>query len=216
MTGRLRAAVTAGVLLAGLLCTPIVSAWYRTDAGQVPVRPTLPNGIDLMESGLYWLQDITGSGGDPRDPATVINLMEEQAARYFDFAYMAYRVGGPDYVRLNVLERSHFQNRVRDWLFAELARQVGLYDVRMPRFVPILPVVSSTNTWRGGGVFYHLGGPEIRLYFEFYLTPRGWRIFDVTSNGVSAVAEMRKRFFRNRFDSYSPGRVSQGGRLLDR
>jgi hypothetical protein len=194
----------------------MASAWYRTDAGAVPVRPTLPNGIDLMESGLYWLQDITGAGGDLRDPATVINLMEDQAARYFDFAYMAYRVGGPDYVRLNALERSHFQNRVRDWLFAELAKQVGLYDVRMPRFVPILPVVTSTSTWRGGGVFYHVGGPTIRLYFEFYLTPRGWRIFDVTSNGVSAVAEMRKRFFRERFDSDYPGSAPRGSRLLDR
>jgi hypothetical protein len=211
MAGRMRTVVTAGVLLAGLLGTPLASAWYNTDPGGVPVRPTLPNGIDIMESGLYWLQDITRPGGDPRDPATIINLMEEQAARYFDFAYMAYRVAGPDYARLDALERSHFQNRVRDWLFERLARQFGLYDVRMPRFVPLMPVATGTETWHGGGVFYHLGGPVVRLYFEFYLTPRGWRIFDVTSNGVSAVAEMRKRFFRERFNSNPPAR-----RLLDR
>lgn len=211
MARGLRAVMSAGVLLAGLLGMSSASAWYRTDPGQVPVRPTLPSGIDLMESGLYWLQDITGAGGDPHDPATIVNLMEDQAARYFDFAYMAYRVAGPDYVRLNILERSHFQNRVRDWLFASLARQFGLYDVRMPRFRPIPPVATGPGTWRGGGVIRHLGDPEIRLYFEFYLTPRGWRIFDVTSNGVSAVAEMRRRFFRNRFDGNPPG-----GDLSDR
>ena len=199
MADWLRAAVTAAALIAGLGGSPWAGAWYRTDPGAVPVRPTLPNGIDLMESGLYWLQDITRPGGDPRDPSTIINLMEEQAARYFDFAYMAYQVAGPEYARMDALQRSHFQNRVRDWLFERLARQFGLYDVRMPRFVPLMPEATGTNTWHGGGIFYHLGGPVVRLYFEFYLTPRGWRIFDVTSNGVSVVAEMRKRFFRNRF-----------------
>jgi MlaC protein len=210
MGSRLRAIVSVMLLLAGVSATPPAAAWYRTDPGGVPVRPTLPNAIDLMESGLYWMQDMTGAG-DPRDPATIINLMEEQAARYFDFAYIAYRVAGPDYTRLNALQRSHFQNRVRDWLFSALARQVGMYDVRMPHFWPLVPVSTSTTTWHGGGLFYHAGGPVIRLYFEFYWTPRGWRIFDVTSNGVSAVAELRRRFFRERFDD-----LPADSRLLDR
>lgn len=214
--GKLRRVTVTWLLLAGLVGAPSAFAWYRTDPGVVPVRPTLPNGIDLMESGLYWLQDITAPGGDPRDPATLINLMEDQAARYFDFAYMAYRVAGPDYTRMDVLQRSHFQNRVRDWLFSELARQMGFYDVRMPYFLPLMPAATSTTTWRGGGTFYHLGGPDIRLTFEFYLTPRGWRIFDVTSNGVSAVAEMRKRFFRERFQAQRAASQPSGSGLLDR
>lgn len=213
---RLRAVLTGALFSAALAVVPPASAWYRTDPGAVPVRPTLPNGIDLMESGLYWLQDMTGPGGDPRDPATLINLMEQQAARYFDFAYMAYRVAGPDYTRMDALQRSHFQNRVRDWLFSQLARQMGFYDVRMPMFVPVMPTATSSTTWRGGGLFYHLGGPTIRLAFEFYLTPRGWRIFDVTSNGVSAVAEMRKRFFRERFQASRSAAQPADGRPTDR
>ena len=50
-----------------------------------------------------------------------------------------------------------------------------------------------------GGVFYHTGGPTIRMYFHFYLTPRGWRIYDVNSNGVSAVTDLRRQFFARRF-----------------
>jgi len=196
MGSRLRAIVSVMLLLAGVSATPPAAAWYRTDPGGVPVRPTLPNAIDLMESGLYWMQDMTGAG-DPRDPATIINLMEEQAARYFDFAYIAYRVAGPDYTRLNALQRSHFQNRVRDRLFTLLARQMGMYDVRMPSFRPLTPVRTSVSTWQAGGVFYHPGGPIIRLTFEFYLTQRGWRIYDVTSNGVSAVATLRNSYFDN-------------------
>jgi ABC-type transporter MlaC component len=189
----------AGTLLAVLLTPLTASAGYFSSPGQVPVRRSLPNAIDLMESGLYWLQDMT-TAYDPRDPASIVSLMEDQAARFFDFAYMAYLIGGPEYTQLDVLERSHFQNRVRDRLFASLARKMGMYDVRMPRFWPLMPVANGSYTWKAGGVFYHPGGPSIRLYFHFYLTPRGWRIYDVNSNGVSAVTDLRQQFFAKRFE----------------
>jgi ABC-type transporter MlaC component len=193
-----RDVLLAGALLAVLLTPLTASAHYFSDPGQVPVRRSLPSGIDLMESGLYRLQDMT-SAHDPRDPASIVSLMEDQAARFFDFAYIAYLVGGPAYTQLDVLERSHFQNRVRDRLFELLARNMGMYDIRMPSFRPLLPVATSNFTWRAGGLFYHTNGPVIRLDFHFYLTPRGWRIYDVNSNGMSAVTELRQRFFRNRF-----------------
>jgi len=188
-----------GCALVTLLLTPLPASAWVVDPGRVPVRRTLPNAVDLMESGLYWLQDMTGVG-DPRDPASIVSLMEEQAARYFDFSYIAYLVAGPEYARLDVLERSHFQNRVRDRLFAWLARQMGMYDVRMPMFRPLMPVRTSFETWRAGGVFYHPDGPTVRLTFNFYLTPRGWLIYDVDSNGVSVVAELRRRYYGRRFD----------------
>jgi len=188
-----------GCALVTLLLTPPPASAWVVDPGRVPVRRTLPNAVDMMESGLYWLQDMTGVG-DPRDPASIVSLMEEQAARYFDFSYIAYLVAGPEYARLDVLERSHFQNRVRDRLFSWLAHQMGMYDVRMPMFRPLVPVRTSLETWRAGGVFYHPDGPAIRLTFNFYLTPRGWRIYDVDSNGVSVVAELRRRYYARRFD----------------
>jgi ABC-type transporter MlaC component len=126
--------------------------------------------------------------------------MEDQAARFFDFSYMAYLVAGPNYSRLNVLERSHFQNRIRDRLFSGLAYKMGMNSSRLPRFRPLIPAQTSLWSWTAGGEFYHLGGPTIRLKFHFYMTPRGWRIYDVTSNGMSAVAGLRRSYFANLFD----------------
>ncbi len=188
-----------GTLLAVLLTPLDATAYYSSGPGDVPVRRSLPTAVDLMESALYWMQDMT-SAYDPRDPASIVSLMEDQAARYFDFAYMAYLIAGPEYSRLDVLERSHFQNRVRDRLFESLARKMGMYDVRMPRFRPVMPVATGNSTWRAGGEFYHPGGPTIRLSFYFYLTPRGWLIYDVSSNGVSAVSDLRRHFFARRFE----------------
>jgi ABC-type transporter MlaC component len=186
------------VLLGILLVAPPASAYF-SEPGYVPLRRTLPSAIDLMETSLYWMQDMAGVD-DPRDPAAVIALMEDQAARFFDFAYMAYLVAGPEYTRMNVLDRSHFQNRIRDRVFSMLAQRMGMLDVRMPAFRAVTPRRKGTYTVVAGGEFYHRGGPHIRLLFQFYLSSKGWRIYDVTSNGVSALAELRRHYFANRFD----------------
>lgn len=149
-----------------------------------------------MESGLYWMQDISGVE-DVRDPAAVVALMEDQAARYFDFAYMAYLIAGPDYARLNILQRAHFQNRIRDRLFNGIAHRMGMLDVRMPLFRPVRPKQTSQYTWAAGGEFYHRNGPTVRLMFHFYLSTKGWRIYDVSSNGVNATDSMRRSYFAN-------------------
>jgi len=187
------------VLLLGVLLVAPPASAYVSEPGYVPLRRTLPSAIDLMETSLYWMQDMAGVD-DPRDPAAIIALMEDQAARFFDFSYMAYLVAGPEYTRLNVLQRSHFQNRIRDRIFSMLAQRMGMLDVRMPALKAVTPKRTGTYTVVAGGEFYHRGGPHIRLLFHFYLSSKGWRIYDVTSNGVSAVAGLRKRYFNNRFD----------------
>ena len=186
------------LLLGVLLMAPPASAYF-SEPGYVPLRRSLPSAIDLMETSLYWMQDMAGVD-DPRDPAAIIALMEDQAARFFDFAYMAYLVAGPEYARLNVLERSHFQNRIRDRVFSMMAQRMGMLDVRMPAFRPAVPRRTGTYTVVAGGEFYHRGGPHIRLLFHFYLSSKGWRIYDVTSNGVSDVAELRRRYSSDRFN----------------
>jgi len=185
-------------LLGVLLLAPPASA-YLSEPGYVPLRRTLPSAIDLMETSLYWMQDMAGVD-NPRDPAAIIALMENQAARFFDFAYMAYLVAGPEYTRMNVLDRSHFQNRIRDRVFSMLAKRMGMLDVRMPAFRAVIPRRTGGYTVVAGGEFYHRGGPHIRLMFHFYLSSKGWRIYDVTSNGVSAVAELRRHHFAQRFN----------------
>ena len=160
-------------------------------AGYPHLRRSLPSGLDWFESGLYWLQDWTGAE-NPRDPASIIKLMEDQAARYFDLGYIAYRVGGPRYAAMDILKRTHFQNRVQDRLFSAMARRMGMTGDRMPRFTPLVPRRNGLTGWVAGGVFHHYAGPTIWLKFHFAYSDRGWRIVDVTSNGRSLVEGLRQ------------------------
>jgi len=175
----------------GLLLLMVVLAFPARGYVLPPVERYRPSILDLMESSLYWMQDLSGAD-NPRDPATLVALMEDQAARFFDFSAIAWQVGGPRYARMNLLQRSHFQNRIRDMLFEGIARRMGLFGNRIPRFQPIPPVQTGPDTIAAGGVFFHPGGPDYRLVFHFHLTPTGWRIYDVQSNGSSAVAALRR------------------------
>ena len=190
-----RSPLLATLLLVFSVISTQASAW-RADPGYVPLRNNLPNAIDMLESGFYWMQDLQGVQ-DLRDPASVISLLEDQVSRFFDFSYMSYQVGGPEYTRLNVLQRSHFQNQLRDELFETLAYHLGLYSNRLPRVQPVMPTPSGRYGWQVGAILHHRGAPSNRLMLQFYLSSRGWKIFDVTSNGYSLLAEIRKRRYHD-------------------
>ncbi len=182
------------LLIFGTAWSVPVSAQVVHDPATVPpLRRSLPTGMDYLESGLYWMQDWWGVGWH-QDPAGLVSEMEERMADLFDLGYMALQVGGPRYAERNILSRSHFQHRVRDRLFEELARHMGWFSDRMPRVYPLIPV------WRGpyrvsmGGVLDHYAGPRLHLQFHMAYSLQGWRVYDVSSNGVSLLGSIRRDF----------------------
>lgn len=150
-----------------------------------------PNALDLMETGLYWMQDYTGRY-DPRDPVSVVGLMEDQIGRFFDLTTISLRVAGPHYHSINLLQRSHFQNRLRDRLFEILALEFGWFDPRPPRVWMGGWARTGIRGWQFG---FHVRRPALpshrRIDFHVYYTPLGWRIHEVMINGVPMTAMLR-------------------------
>ena len=73
----------APVLLLGfVLLAPPASA-YLAEPGYVPLRRTLPSAIDLMETSLYWMQDLAGIVRDEtlRQRAQCVNLSNPPIGR---------------------------------------------------------------------------------------------------------------------------------------
>ena len=172
-----------GGLILLLLITGPAQAWS-------PYKPR-PNALDLMETGLYWMQDYTGQY-DPRDPASVVGLMEDQIGRFFDLGIMAQRVAGPRYHAGNLLQRSHFQNRLRDRMFEILAWEFGWLDPRPPRVWMQGWGRTAIHGWQFA---FHVRRPAVpshrRIDFHVYYTPLGWRIHEVMINGVPVTAMLR-------------------------
>lgn len=150
----------------------------------------LPSAMDMFETWMYWMRDYSGAE-NPYDPASVLSLMEEQAARYFDFGVLASVAMGPDYWAEDVLRRSHIQHQLRDWLFTRIAEQMGLLDGRPPHYRPLVPRRIGPLQWRVGGEILHPPFAVVRLEFLLTWTWRGWRVYDVSSNGMRASEFLR-------------------------
>ncbi len=170
---------------------PAQGAVYYGAPGWYEDGRQLPNSVDLFEWGLSSWQDFWGPE-DPYDPASVVALMEDQAARWFDFGSISYRVAGSRYARMDILSRAHFQNRVKDRLFTLLAVDMGMYKPRVPKFGFYVPRRIGANNFRFGGYLLHADGRRVRLDFDVYLSNRGWRIYDVRSNGLSLIGRIRQ------------------------
>ena len=174
-----------------LLCGSLLVLCMTAPAHAWAPYAQRPNALDLMETGLYWMQDYTGHY-DPRDPATVIGLMEDQIGRFFDLGAMASRVSGPYYHSRNLLQRSHFQNRLRDHMFEILAWEFGWFDPRPPRVWIQGWARTGIRGWQFG---FHVRRPAVpsqrRIDFHIYYTPLGWRIYEVMINGVPVTAMLR-------------------------
>lgn len=173
------------IFLAGLLLG--IGQWAGADSLQRPRAGPL----DLFETGLYWLQDQT-RGGALRDPASLLGEMQDLASRHFDFAEMARRAGGIHYLRLGLLARSHYQNRIRDRLFAALASEGGLYDGLLPRYALLRPVRLGPTRWMAGAWVIRRGHAPRALYFHFAYGAQGWRIVDVSLNGELFTEHLRR------------------------
>jgi ABC-type transporter MlaC component len=177
-----------------LLCLVVLlAAPARAQYSPFEYRP-LPSSLDLMEAGLYWLQDMTRPA-QASDPATLVGAAQEMAARQFDFAEMAWYTAGWRYLRLDILERSHFQNRLRDRLFQELARTMGLYDPLPPDMRVLTPVRSGIDRITITLVIMPRLRPTHRLDFHLRYTSQGWRIVDVSDNGQTFSSFLRQQGF---------------------
>ena len=134
------------------------------------------------------------SGEGVYDPTDIVARMEHEAGQFFDLEFLAYHSVGPMYLHMNLLERAHLHNRVRDYLFEYLAWRFGLFSTAPPGVTPLMPQPSGFAGFVIGADVYHRGGPSLRVLFHFDLTPNGWRIRDVTSNGRSVIVDMRHVF----------------------
>jgi phospholipid transport system substrate-binding protein len=150
----------------------------------------------ILRSGLDRLSGFLARGGSPA-PEEVKAFLDQEISPYFDFDYMARWAGGPLYAQMDDSQREQFASKLKDLFFSALARNLGAYAEPAPT-VDILPArprgygrevdVTARVTPQGQGAY------PVRLEFRFYPSRTGWKVFDVTANGTSAVSFYRSYF----------------------
>lgn len=158
---------------------------YPNYAQQTPAQ--------LLEMGIRVLQNYLSSG-EFDDPEKVLNFLDSQMSQFFDFEQMAEWASGYHYNRMNSAQKYIFQSNLKKMFFAAFARIITAYGDAQPRVEFLPPRRMGYNEVIVTARVIPSNSYPIRIDFRFMQGPGGWKVFDVGTNGNSAVAYYRAYF----------------------
>lgn len=166
-----------------------------------------PAPAEILNRELDRLGGFLSGGGFT--PKQLRAFLEREVGPQFDFEAMARWAAGPLYYRLSPEQQDALTQRLSELFLNALARNLGSYAQPLPR-IDVYP--SRVPPWAEQATVRALVRPRnaypIQLDFRFYRTPVGWRIFDVSANGISAVAYYRN-YFGDLLRRYGPDALLQ-------
>ena len=155
-----------------------------------PPGPAHPGGIAaLMRLGDHLP---AAAAGDRRAARA---FLDERIAPHFDFEAMGRWTAGPFHHRFTRREREAFTARLRAMFIEALAAnltsgapaatRVDVYPTRFLRWGDEASVLVRVTSSPSAPVW---------MTFRFHRTPGGWKAFDASANGFSAVSHFRAYF----------------------
>lgn len=127
-------------------------------------------------------------------PKEIAAFVESNIAPYFDFTYMAQWAAGPAYRKMTEEQRQGMEQNVKEMLLTTLSKRLGSYKNQEVRF--LRPRRSGKNEVKVRIGILQSGGYPAAIDFRFYRSEGGWKVFDVSANGTSALSFYRQYFAR--------------------
>ena len=168
--------------------------------------PTPATPDQVVRRGVDRLTGFLMGAGNP-SPEAIRAFLDSEIAPSFDFAYMARWAAGPMYRRLDGEQHARMTQVLKNLFLSALAKNLGTYARPVPR-VDVYPARPSVDGSQAT-VYARVVSPNgmfSAMNFRFYWDEQGWRIFDVSANGASAVAYYRN-YFGEMFKRYGPDAV---------
>jgi phospholipid transport system substrate-binding protein len=163
------------------------------DAPYAAAPPT-PTPDQLVRQGVDRLVGFL-IGAGKTSPHAIRTFLDHEVAPLFDFQYMANWAAGRYARRLDGEQRARLGERLRELLLNALARNLGSFTRPLPR-IDVFPARAAgrPNAAIVPARVVTEAGQVVNLEFRFYNPGPGWRVYDVTANGASAVAFYRGYF----------------------
>lgn len=141
-------------------------------------------------------------GGGAQNRAQLEEFVKQEIAPYFDFAYMTRWALGPRARYLSQEQLLSVARQFRDTFLEAVVRQLRHYE---PGRVEYLPSQGSPRSGRMTLSLrsYSQRGYPMQLDLDFHRSRDGWKIYDVSANGQSALMAYRE-FFNERFERFQP------------
>jgi phospholipid transport system substrate-binding protein len=162
-------------------------------APRAPAAAAEPTPDEVVRQGIDRLKGFMDRGGAAQ-PAEIKAFLNREISPYFDFDYMGKWAGGALYRHMDEQHRRLFAQKLKRLFFSALARNLGTYANTAPRIDVSRPRPRGQREVDVRARVYPEHGYPVNLTFRFYRGKTGWKVFDVTANGTSAVAYYRKYF----------------------
>jgi len=145
----------------------------------------------LLKEGIGKLTSFIKSGRAANE-AQAIAFIKTEIAPYFDFAYMTRWAAGPAWRRMGPEQRARMQEQLTESFMTTLVQKLAGYTNQPIRY--FTPRGQGRNDVHVSAWIMQPNGIPTKLDFRFYLSDRGWKIFDVKAGGNSAVVYYRRQF----------------------
>jgi phospholipid transport system substrate-binding protein len=122
-------------------------------------------------------------------------FLEQRVAPMFDFDYMAQWVAGRYYAQMDPARRAAFAEGLKAKLLTALASRLANYEAQQVRVMR--PRRAGPNELKLPIAIMNPGGYPARVDLRLYQGAGGWKVFDVSANGMSLLAHFRSEFQRN-------------------
>jgi phospholipid transport system substrate-binding protein len=159
-----------------------------------------PGPAQVLHEGIAKLLKFMRQPQRPSQQA-IAAFLQNEIAPYFDFAYMSTWVAGPMNRRMNDAQRVELAQAIEQLLLGTLANRLAGYQNQDVRFYP--PRRVGENEVKVRVAILQANGYPANLDFRFYRGQGGWKVFDVTANGSSALTYYRQYFSRRMSTSRS-------------
>lgn len=152
------------------------------------------------------------------DKNRLYKMVDEKILPHFDFRKMSQWVLGIHWRRASDEQRSAFTTEFRKLLVRTYATALLKYTDQEIVQLPYTGKPDDKITVVKTEIKQKTGEPNIALYYTFYNRRPGWKIFDLTIEGVSLVANYRKvystRIDRDGLDSLIKAIAVQNTRAI--
>jgi len=174
-----------------LLLSPSFANPYQRYS--TPPQPVQQSPVDVLKQGIEQLTQYLGSRGGKKS-VSLEAFVEKNIAPFFDFAYMTRWTAGHQAQFMNPQQATAMQQKLRRLFLAAMVEKLSEY--RHGRVKYLRPTGNSrTGELTLRLLAYQQGSPyPQRLNFRMYRSNQGWKVFDVSSNGQSALAFYRTQF----------------------
>lgn len=189
----------------GVACCLLFTSSFAAPYPQYPVSP--PNVQQtpavVLKQGIEQLTSFLAHRGGPNTPPLEV-FLDTEIAPLFDFAYMAKWVAGAEARNMNPQQGAALEQKLRRIFLSVMVDKLAEY--RHGRVQYLRPVGNpQSGEMRLRVLAFQQGNPyPQRISFKMYRSDQGWKVYDVASDGQSALAFLRLQVAREARENSRP------------